>query len=72
MIDRETAQAAISLLSTAIAEIFEDHHALAVRVTGPAAEGAMTKFRVLSSVCADVSTLAAAIDVLARRAEPSE
>ena len=72
MIGRELASEAIALLGTAIAEMFEEYHPVAVHSSGSAAHDGMTKFRVLGSAGTDVATLAAAIDVLARRADSEE
>ena len=70
MIGRDTATEGIALLGTAIAEIFEDCHSDALKWSRDISGATITQVRVLGSAGQDVAALAAAMDVLARRAEP--
>lgn len=66
MIDQGLARECIALLSTAIGELMEDAHELAVIVTGPDAVAPIERARSLRQPGEDVVALAAAIEVLAR------
>jgi len=67
MIDRETSKQSLLLLGTAIGELMEDTAdvALSAGVQEPVALAA-----ILQAVGADIAALAAAFEVLVRRAEP--
>ena len=70
MVDQPLAREAIALLSTAIAEIFEDANPAAIADLRGA--GLLARAREIEAVGADVAVLAAAIGVLARRSGTSK
>lgn len=66
MVDPELARDAGDLLSTAIAEVLEDDHDLAVTI-GPTGVSLRARADRLTSLGQDITVLAQAIGVLARR-----
>lgn len=66
--DRQTARVASALLATLIGEIMEDHVDLAL-TAGPSTIGDWPRLLVLAGQ--DITTLAAAIEIVARRVEQS-
>jgi hypothetical protein len=69
MIDQETAGEGVALLSTAIAELMEDAHEIAVVVHPMPRSDLASRALGLKAVAADLGILADAMEVLRRRSD---
>jgi hypothetical protein len=69
MIDQETASEGVALLSSAIAELMEDAHEIAVVMRPMPGLEIAGRVLGLKAVAADLSVLAEAMEVLRRRSD---